>query len=67
MCAAVILSLAVKWLEIKKRRNLYLLPSYKQRLLAIALLMSDGNAEAHARICNPKASGYILANVVPKA
>ncbi len=36
----------------KKRRNLYLLPSYTSRLLALPINSRTATAEAHASICN---------------
>ena len=57
----------------RRRRNLYLLPSYSLRLLALPFSVGRQHAEAHARICNrrvrpristgPKAWRYITTGI----
>ena len=69
MCAyyaAVILSLAFIILQ-KKRRILYLLPSYCLRLLALPNQSRTATVETHASICNQCLRRYSYRNITPKA
>ncbi len=58
LCAAVILSLALDWLKRKKRRNLYQLPSYTLRLLALPYLCRTATQKP-TLVYAIDASGYI--------
>ena len=64
-CAAVILSLAFV-VSRKKRRNLYLLPSYHWRLLALPYLCRTATQKPYACICNQCVRLYFSRNIIPK-
>ena len=58
--------MALDWFIKEKRRNLYLSPSYYQRLLALPYSCRTATAETHASICNHGLRVYFSRNIIRK-
>lgn len=65
--ASVIPSLALALLILEKRRNLYLSPSYEQRLLALPYQSRTATQKPYACICNEEHAASISCEITADA